>query len=118
MSDGRHEPAQIGCVWSICLAFIAFVAGCVGGWALGEIGGQGALHHAQYVQERDDVAPILAKDPAFKGVTIFEYSGGGSMLIGEVPTDADKTRLRSAVSKAIGERRAAQMVDVHAASQP
>ncbi len=113
-----HRPAQTGCLSSILLMFVGFLAGCVGGCILGGISGQHALYHAQYVQERDDIAPILAKDPAFKSVRIDEYSGGGIVLEGRVQTEADKTRLRSLVSKALGDRRASGVVFVRAKSEP
>jgi hypothetical protein len=118
MSDAPCRPVQTGCLWSILLAFVAFVAGCCGGCLLGGIWGQHALQHRQYIEERDDVAPILAKDPAFKGVRIDEFSGGGIALEGHVPTEADKTRLRSAVSKALGDRRTKQVFQVYVGTLP
>ncbi len=94
---------------------LAFTIGAIGLWLNNPIGDQGA-HRSQYELERDDIAPILAKDPAFKGVTIGEYSAGGIVLLGHVPTEADLTRLRSAVSKALGDRIASRVIGVQAES--
>src|ERR1700733_8402022 len=124
MSEATHKPARMGCLWSMLLVFVGFGAGfflscgvgATGVWVDNPIGGQVALNHAQYELERDDVAAILAKDPAFKGVTIGEYSAGGIVLLGHVPTEADLRRLRSAVSKALGDRLASRVIGVQAES--
>jgi hypothetical protein len=107
------------------LVFVGFLAGfvlscvlgAIGYWLSNPIGGQGALNHALYEQERDDIAAVLAKDPAFKDVTIGEYSAGGIVLLGRVPTDADLTRLRSAAAKVIGGRLASRVVGVQSESK-
>jgi hypothetical protein len=125
MSDETKKPARMGCLWSMLLMSVGFVAGfvlscaigAIGYWLNNPVGGQDALNHAQYELERDDVAAILAKDPAFKGVTIGEYSAGGIVLLGHVPTDSDLTRLRSAVSKALGDRLVSRVIGVQAESK-
>ena len=63
-------------------------------------------YHSRYLEERDALAPVLAGDPAFAGVEVHEYSGGGVYLSGEVPTAADLGRLKGHVEQAVGADRA------------
>jgi hypothetical protein len=67
----------------------------------------------QYEDERDAVAPVLARDPAFKDVHIGELSVGGIWMTGSVPTTADKNRLKELVMRALGEPRATELVVTH-----
>jgi hypothetical protein len=97
---------------------VAFVVGAiVGGCAmtvLTAIGVQRSSRHKQYEHERDAVAPAIAKDPAFKHVEFDEESIGGIWITGEVLTTADKKRLQELVIRALGERRAEDVMHVHA----
>jgi hypothetical protein len=86
------------------LLALGFCAGS--GFILGLLRGVGSAYHRQYLEEREALAPVLAGDPAFAGVEIREFSGGGAYLSGEVPTAADLDRLRVKVEHAIGARRA------------
>ncbi len=124
MSEATHKTARMGCLWSILLVFVGFLAGFVLAVVIGAIGfwlsnpvGDQVAQRSQYELERDDVAPILAKDPAFKGVEIGRYYTGGIVLMGHVPTETDLTRLRSAVSKALGDRLASRVIGVQVESK-
>jgi hypothetical protein len=76
------------------------------GVALGLLRGERDAYHRRFLEEQEAIAPVLAGDPAFAGVNLHEYSGGGVWLSGEVPTPEDLGRLRAGVIRAMGERRA------------
>jgi hypothetical protein len=104
MSDEGVRSEREGCAGAGL-----FVAGVVlGGIVFGAIGlfvGERGQQVARYEEERNIVSPELAKDPAFKSVTVNEYSGGGIWLGGNVHTSADKKRLRELLTRLIGEHR-------------
>ena len=66
-------------------------------------------YHRQYLEERQLIAPLLARDAAFAGLDIHERSDGGVYLLGEVQTAADRNRLRDVVSLEIARRRAREI---------
>jgi hypothetical protein len=96
----------VGCL-TLMGTFIAgaLVGGCVSGF-LTVVAIQGSSHDRRYEYERDAVAPVIAKDPAFKDVHVSEDSDptGGAYISGYVPTTADKKRLKDLVIRALGER--------------
>jgi hypothetical protein len=84
---------------------------CLGtGVVLGLLGGERDAYHRRFLEEREAIAPLLAGDPAFAGVEVGEYSGGGVHLSGEVPTAEDLGPLRAGVARAVGERRAQEVM--------
>jgi hypothetical protein len=89
----------------------AVLGGCVSS-ILTRIGVEHMYGHKLYEDERNTVAPTIAKDPAFKGVDIGEDSEGGVWIVGYVPTTADKNRLKELVVRALGERRAERVTNV------
>ena len=85
-----------------CL-FCAFVLGAI----YGELG----AYHRRYLEEREAIAPALAKDPSFTNVEIKKLSSGGVFLIGVVPTPQDLERLQAAVARVLGEKRSKEVVN-------
>lgn len=77
---------------------------------LGAVGGERGAYHRRYLEEREVLAPVLASDPAFAGVELDERSRGGVDLIGEVQSPDEMERLRGAVTRAVGEARAKEML--------
>jgi hypothetical protein len=109
MSEAR-QYTRTESLPSILLIFAAFVTGFVLAFAIGAI--------AYWLNNRIvDIAPIIAEDPAFEGVRI-DDSANDIVLWGTVPTEADKTRLRSAVLKALGERRTSVVFHVYVDTYP
>jgi hypothetical protein len=115
MSDGAKKRPRYAVGFGLACAFLggALVGGCLSHGLTG-IAIQNISRHKQYEDERDEVAPAIAKDPAFKDIDICEYSGGGSRIVGSVPTTADKKRLQELVIRALGERGAERVVKVRA----
>jgi hypothetical protein len=100
-----------------CVLALGVIFGC--GLATGFVAGmQGAslrAYHTRYLEEREAVEPLLRADPTFAGVELCERSNGGIYLLGDVPTQSDLERLRSLVTRALGEprsREALQSVSV------
>jgi hypothetical protein len=113
MSDvPKRQQGYAGCAGLIA----AFVAGAVVGSCvsniLTRIAVQQLARQKQYENERDAVAPTIAKDPAFRDVHVYEDSEGFAWVAGKVPTAADKKRLQDVVTRAIGERRATRQTSV------
>lgn len=81
------------------------------GFVLGLLNGERAAYHRRYLEERRDLATVLESDPAFARIQIYEYSGGGVHLSGNVSTDAQLVALRNRVELAIGTSRAKQAMD-------
>jgi hypothetical protein len=79
---------------------------------LGELRGVRGAYHHRYLQEHRIIAPILAKDPSFTNVAISEQSSGGVFIGGVVPTPEDRERLRTTVTRALGESRAKEVMGV------
>jgi hypothetical protein len=80
------------------------------GVVVGLLGGERSAYHRRFLEEQEAIAPLLAGDPAFAGVELREYSGGGVYLAGEVPTAEDLGRLRVGIVRAVGERRAQEVM--------
>ena len=80
------------------------------GLVAGLLGGERGAYHRRFQEERDAIVPLLAGDPAFAGVELHDYSAGGMYLLGEVPTAEDLGRLRAVVVRAVGERRARELL--------
>jgi hypothetical protein len=106
---GPHapEPASAG-RWLLLIAAGVFACGAclAGGLIAGREAGRTDVYHRMFERERESLAPILAADKEATGVELKEYPEGGAYLIGEVPTTEVRDRLRTAVVRAIGERRA------------
>jgi hypothetical protein len=90
----------------IAVALLAVVLGFGSGLVIGLMRGNRDAYHLRYLEERDAIAPVLAADPAFAHVEFEERSSGGIELVGEVPTPADRDRLRGRIVRLLGERRA------------
>jgi hypothetical protein len=80
------------------------------GLVLGLLGGEQSVYHRRFLEEQEAIAPLLASDPAFSKVELHEYSAGGVYLMGEVSTAEDLSRLRVGVIRAVGERRAREVM--------
>jgi hypothetical protein len=93
-----------------CAATLSVCLGCAIGLGLGVLVGEQNGYQRRYLEEKELVEPILAGDPAFAGVRIQRRSNGGIDLIGDVPTVADRERLRGHVARALGENRAQEIV--------
>lgn len=91
---------------SLVLPFSCFGVGLI----LGALYGSLNTYHLRYLEERAIIAPILAKDPAFAAVEIHERSDGGVWLLGEVPAPEDRERLRTSVTRALGESRSKEVM--------
>ena len=91
-----------------CATYLGIFLGGAVGFALGHLVGEGQANMQKYRDEREAVEPIIASDPAFQKVEIHQFSAGGNWLNGEVPTEADLTRFRERVIRAIGEKRATE----------
>jgi hypothetical protein len=116
------EPRGIGCGATIRVFLVGALLGAVvGGTVCGvltRLGADSLHYHIRYLKERRAVEPVLQKDPAFKAVEIDEYSAGGILLSGSVPSDSDKKRLEDAVARAIGEYRVCDVVGVWVEKKP
>jgi hypothetical protein len=99
--------------------FVAMIASCgVGGFG-GALLYERAMHMRQFSEERDLIAPVLSSDPAFVGVKIHEYSGGGVYLVGTVPSADDLGRLRVKLIHVLGEPKTQFLLkNVSAESRP
>ncbi len=80
------------------------------GVILGLLAGETGAYHRRYLEEKEVIAPILAADPALAAVELDEYPGGGVCLVGDVPTPEDLERLQSGVVRAVGQRRAEEVM--------
>ena len=99
----RKVVLILGAVIICCLCF-----GC--GLTIGLFSGMVQYYKQRYLEEKELVAPILASDPAFSRVELEPRPGGGILLFGAVPTSDDKDRLRDKTTRAVGERRAREIV--------
>jgi hypothetical protein len=89
----------------VVCSLVSLVGGSLcSGVLCGLLAEQGA-YHRRYLEECEALAPLLADDPAFTSIEIWELSSGGAHLFGEVATQADLLRLRKAVIHAVGESR-------------
>lgn len=59
--------------------------------------------HERFLRERDAFAPVLASDPAYSRVWVYEYTAGGICVSGEVDSPRDAARLRSGFVRLFGE---------------
>ena len=119
MSDEPHPAQDEQCArrWNlsrrVLIVFAALLSfGCCfgTGLGLGVMIGEQNRYTEQYRRERGLVEPILAGDPAFAGVDILPRSNGGICLIGDVPAHQDFARLREALTRAVGEPRAEEIL--------
>ena len=97
MSSGKPRAF----VWALVVVVSLLV-----GIASGFIYGIRCVYHGWFLVEQQLIAPILAADPAFRRLTIHEFSGGGAYISGDVPTSEDYDRLHSRLVQAIGSHRA------------
>src|SRR5262245_8518568 len=93
-------------VVTVAVAIVAFA----GGYVAGSFRGGGAPHRMHYQNEERDIAPVLASDPAFSGVTVWEAMDGYANFDGGVETEADYGRLWRALQKEIGSRRTKELM--------
>ncbi|HEV3304284.1 MAG TPA: hypothetical protein VG055_31835 [Planctomycetaceae bacterium] len=114
MSEANRGLGSGGCVGLLVTFFAGVIIGGFAGIPVGVHWCQTSLRHEMYLDERDAVASATAKDPAFKMVQIYEEPHLGILLMGKVPTAADKKRLLEIVTRQIGERRAARQTRVEA----
>ena len=102
MSEKPPPPPRLF-AWAIILStLLALVIGFGFGVLYTELRG----YHQQYLDEREQIEPILASDPAFREVWCSRRSDGGVYLFGSVPTKADRDRLRERIVRVVGEKRA------------
>jgi hypothetical protein len=80
------------------------------GVVLGLLGGERGAYHRRFLEEQEAIMPLLAGDATFAGVQVHEYSAGGVWLSGEVPTEEDLARLQAGIMRAVGERRASEVM--------
>ena len=96
---------------ALILGGVTICSSCFGcGLTIGLLFGDVQHYKQQYLEEKELVAPILASDPAFSRVELEPRPGGGILLFGAVPTSDDKDRLRDKTTRAVGERRAREIV--------
>lgn len=95
----------IGCA-AILGTALGFAAGVACGLGLGDLN----HHFSQYQAERALIDPILGSDPAFRELRCSQRSNGGINLSGVVPTEADHDRLRERIARAVGEKRAEEIM--------
>jgi hypothetical protein len=114
MSDEPKKRQGYGC-FGLGVAFIAgaLVGGCLSN-VITRIAVQVVDSQKRHQDEREAVAPIIAKDPAFKDVQLREDSDGAIFIAGYVPTTADKKRLKELIARALGERGAERVTQVGA----
>jgi hypothetical protein len=93
--------------FGICF-LICFIGGV--GFAFGRLSAEGGAYNKQYHEERVLIEPLLATDPAFSKVQCSARSNGGVALVGTVPTQADRDRLREWIVRFVGEKRADEIV--------
>jgi hypothetical protein len=105
-SCGSTAGRALAIVSGLLLVIVCSVAALL----LGAVGGERGAYHRRYLEEREVLAPVLASNPAFSGVELNERSRGGVDLVGEVGSPDDMERLRDAVTRAVGEARAKEML--------
>lgn len=93
-----------------CAAILSTILGIVIGFWCGLFYGESRGYHRQYLEERELIEPLLASDPALSDVKVLARSSGGLELIGTVPTQSDRDRLRDRIIRAVGEKRADEIV--------
>jgi hypothetical protein len=99
----------IGCA-AILGTFLGIAAGGAVGFGFGRLYSYGEAMKQKYREEREALEPIVANDPAFAEVNLYQRSSGGYDLIGVVPKQADRDRQRERVVRAFGEKRADEIV--------
>jgi hypothetical protein len=67
------------------------------------------FYHREYLKERELIEPIIARNPAFSGITIHEKSDGGVFIDGCL-SSTDYSQLRFAITQVVGESRADEIV--------
>ncbi len=76
------------------------------GALLGLLIGDSAAKQRRFSYEQGIIGPVLSSDPSFTDLKIMMYTGDGSAyLVGEVMTESDLERLRSMMSRLLGEAR-------------
>jgi hypothetical protein len=93
-----------------CGAILGTALGFAAGMACGLLLGDLNSYFRQYQVERELIDPILASDPAFRELQCSQRSNGGINLRGAVPTEADRDRLRERIVRAVGEKRADEIM--------
>lgn len=93
-----------------CTAVLSAVLGLIIGFGFGILYTEQRGYQQRYLEEREQIEPILASDPAFKKVWCSRRSNGGVALDGTVPTQVDHDRLRERIVRAVGENRTKEIV--------
>ncbi len=99
----------VGCAAIVGTVLGLAVGGAIG-FGIGHMHAGGQAYMRQYHEERELLEPLVASDPAFAELTLCQRSSGGCDLMGIVPTQADRDRLRERVVRAFGEKRAEEIV--------
>ena len=97
------------CMWPVVLAFsaAAMAVGGAIGYVVGGLRGENDAHRWQCEEQRDALRVVLASDPAFARLEVSTSCDGGWVTVhGQVERGEAWVRLRLAVIRAIGERRA------------
>src|SRR5262249_23607079 len=88
---------------------LAFACGI--GYLAGRLRGELGAQNRYWEEQKQAVAPILTREPAFANVKILPYDDGGWILLGgDVKADFDKARLMREVTQAIGQKKAENAV--------
>jgi hypothetical protein len=101
-----HDPNRARRLLLIAggLVLLGSCWGC--GLVTGLLFGEAGAYQRRYEEERKQVEPVLESDPAFAGVELLGQSGGTLVLGGRVKSEADRDRLRAALVRVLGEKRA------------
>ena len=104
-TNQRWSSLLLSGLGAVVIASLISLISCGVGGVIGLIRGERDAYHRQYLREKQLIEPVL-KRPEFKEVEIHEYSGGGAYLSGSVDEADDLERLRSELTRVLGEARA------------
>ena len=96
-------------LWPVVLSFsaAAMAVGGAAGYVVGGLRGEGDAHRRQCEEQREALRTVLASDPAFARLEVSPSCDGGWVTLhGRVERGEAWVRLRQAVIRVLGEKRA------------
>lgn len=101
----RLEIVVLVAAWLLCTFCCFWLA-----IPTGQFLEQSRAERRRYEEEKRLLEPVLAADPAFANLSISQSAYGVAVISGDVPTEADRERLREVVTQALGKAGATKVL--------